>query len=341
MLVGYRHRIEKSNQRDSGLIAYDAKLGWKLTKNWRGQHRHYDFDVQYRTNDYGFRGTFPRKRSQSEKIYAFVGDSFTFSYGVNEGETFVDLLNLMKKREGRIFYNFGVPGYSTDQELLLIKERVFDFRPDVILLVVYMHNDLIDNQYPFPLQASHGKPYFELTSEGLRLRNTPVPQRKKSPEQVRLDLAQVILGGSQPDDGILIRQAKRFDITRWMIPHLRKTGDLDKQFEKRLQKNFRLFNAIVDRMREECRMRSVALKLVLMPGKSFVERPGSVSARFQNFIRKRILKEFEAVNLVVLDLAGHLRGYYEKGGKELFHPNEGHLNQAGHKVVADFFDGRL
>jgi len=336
-----RHYIEDSNRTDSDLIAYDAILGWKLTKNWRGNHRHHDFDVQYSINEYGFRGKFKKKQSKSERIYAFVGDSFTFSYGVNEGETFVDLLNLSKKRERIIFYNFGVPGYSTDQELLLIKERVFTFSPDVIFLVVYLYNDLIDNGHPFPMQAAQGKPYFEITSSGLQLKNTPVPLKTKTPEQHRLDLDRVSLRAFQATKGVLFKNANRFELTRWMAPLFQKSPHLTEQFKSRLSKTFRLFYAIVDNIQEECRKRNVALKLVLMPGKSFVESSKSASAYFQNYIREQLLKQSDDLNLTVLDLAGHLRNFHEREGLKIFHPNEGHLNSDGHRVAANFFASQL
>jgi hypothetical protein len=336
-----RHYIEDSNRIDSGLIVYDALLGWKLTKNWRGNHRHYDFDVQYSINEDGFRGKFEKKQSESERIYAFVGDSFTFSYGVNERETFVDLLNQIKKREGIIFYNFGVPGYSTDQESLLIKERVFTFDPDIIFLVVYLHNDLIDNEYPFPMQAHQGKPYFEITSSGLQLKNTPVPLKTKSPEQHRLDLGRLSRGAFQPTKGVLFRNINRFELTRWMAPFFKKSPHLNEQFKSRLSKTFRLFYAIVDDIQEECRKQNVALRLVLMPGKSFVERPKSPSAYLQNYMREQVIEESDARNLSILDLAGHLRNFHAREGLKLFHPNEGHLNSDGHRVAANYFAAQL
>jgi hypothetical protein len=78
-----------------------------------------------------------------------------------------------------------------------------------------------------------------------------------------------------------------------------------------------------------------------MPGKSFVERPESVSAHFQSYLRQRLLKQSDALNLTILDLAGHLQNFYEREGIKLFHPHEGHLNSEGHRAVADFLAAKL
>ena len=137
-ILRYRSRfIRDSNRLDPGLILYDERLGWRLAPGREGRHRHHDFDVRYATNRYGFRGDFRMNQGGEGLRYAFVGDSFTFSFGVGDHETFVAILN-SKATGGGTFLNFGVPGYSTDQEYLLIRERVFSFRPDVILLVVYL-----------------------------------------------------------------------------------------------------------------------------------------------------------------------------------------------------------
>ncbi len=79
-------------------------------------------------------------------------------------KTFVHILR-SKAPPANAYLNFGIPGYSTDQEYLLIKQQVLYFNPDVILLVVYLANDLFDNELPFPLQANSAKPYFELSPE--------------------------------------------------------------------------------------------------------------------------------------------------------------------------------
>ncbi len=88
--------INKSNTLDQGIIKYDNHVGWRLNPNWKGRHKHHDFDVKYTTNRYGFRGDFMEGSEQTGLKYAFVGDSFTFSFGVNDHETFVHLLNSQK-----------------------------------------------------------------------------------------------------------------------------------------------------------------------------------------------------------------------------------------------------
>ena len=327
-----RQSIEKSEHFDPGLIKYDRYLGWELTPNWKGRHKHHDFDVMYSTNQYGFRGNFGEK--DELRRYAVVGDSFTFSYGVNDNETFVHLLN-SEKSEGNIFLNFGVPGYSTDQEYLIIKERVFYFSPDVILLVVYLANDLFDNELPFPLQANHAKPYFELTSNGLTLKNTPVPLINKPKAQGQKDLTKVVLGDEFPSNNAMERYLGRFELFRLLKLNFYKTPDLSHRFRERFKQPLQLFKSIIEQIREECIRRKIELHLVLMPGKSFIDRPGSPSEQYQDYLRKKIFEMGEKIGLDVIDLAILLKRRYQKHPGRWFHPHEGHLTPEGHRVVAE------
>lgn len=335
-----RYHIESSDHPGYGMIVYDKYLGWKLSPNWNGRHKHYDFDVIYSTNSHGFRNDFNTKQGQVGLSYAFVGDSFTFSFGVNDNETFIQLLNSQGKQENG-YLNFGVPGYSTDQEYLLIKRRVLHFSPDVILLVVYLGNDLFDNELPFPLQASRAKPYYELMSNELVLRNTPVPMEPKPVEQYKTDLRRVVLGEDSNADGLIARIVNRIELLRLLKRNLLKDPDYSNKFQGRFEHAVNLFTAIVEQIRDACMQKEINMKLVLMPGRSYVEQPYSTSAQFQDYLRGEIVENSEKMKVNVIDLAAHLRKRYQENPGKWYYPNEGHLTAEGHRIVFDILSPLL
>jgi len=340
LYLRYRQKmIARSNKIEEGMVAYDPSLGWRLVPGWSGRHTHYDFNVQYTINPYGFRGKFNLKKNRTGRRYAVVGDSFTFSFGVSDNETFVDILN-RQSTSTDTFLNFGVPGFSTDQEFLLIKEQVFYFEPQVIIVVVYLGNDLFDNQRPFPLQADNAKPYFELASDGLRLKNAPVPRRAKPQSESQKDLMTIVLGEDFESDNLIDRFMPRWILMR-LIREMVFSGSKKIQFGDRLTPALRLFNAIIAEMHRLCLEKHIELKLILMPGKSFIERPGSISEQFQNHLRKMIWENRRSMNIEVIDLAKIMRTRYQKESRKWFYPHEGHLNPAGHRVVADILASAL
>jgi len=109
------------------------------------------FDVVYDIDASGFRID-PLAGKTGSRV-AVLGDSFTFGLGVANGETFVSRLNAGSD-DGRHYLNLGVPGYSTDQELLLLKKTGNALKPDIVLLVVYLANDLFDNNRSFPCRRT-------------------------------------------------------------------------------------------------------------------------------------------------------------------------------------------
>ncbi len=100
--------------------------------------------VIYRNNYQGFRDYEFRPRPEPGTYrVAILGDSFSQGGGVRQEDTWPKVL----EREMKIacppaeVYNFSVGGYSSLEELVLLKETVLGYRPDLIL-VGYVLNDI-------------------------------------------------------------------------------------------------------------------------------------------------------------------------------------------------------
>ncbi len=334
-----RQTVELSDRLEPGMILYDPRLGWRLKPNWFGSHKHYDFDVNYNINRFGFRGRPPTELES--RRYAVVGDSFSFGQGVNDEQTFVHLLDEADKEAE--FLNFSVPGYSTDQQYLLIRDRVRLFKPDVLVLVVYLGNDLFDNERPYPLQGDHAKPYFRMLPDGgLALQNTPVPMESKPAAARGESLTSLVLGESQPPPTMLQRWLGGFEIVRRLGLFQSAHQWDDRGFEMRFSYHLKLFQLLVGRVLETTREWQAEFKLVLLPGRSFVEKPNSLSAGYQDFLRKGLLRDLSAIKEVeVVDLAIALCEARDAGSSGLYYPNEGHLSPAGHVLVARLLNEHL
>ena len=325
--------IARSDRLQAGLSIPDRTLGWRLNPSWRGRHTHHDFDAFYTINADGFRGLDARNHPAAARSIALVGDSFTFGIGVNDGETFVDRLNASQPRSLR-FYNFSVPGYSTDQEVLLAEDRVLSARPDVLVLIVYLANDLFDNQLTMPLQVRRAKPRFVLQDSGLVLTNSPVPNGpvERTGQPTLLDM---ILGNRPGEARLRQRLEGRSYLVRLLSETVLPAPTDDPAFDQRFAPALQLFWALVERLQRGCAASGTQCAVALMGGRSFVETPSSLSAQFQDYFRRRIAVGAAEHRVSVIDIGDELRRRYDRGPEQWFHPNEGHLNAEGHLVVAD------
>jgi lysophospholipase L1-like esterase len=80
----------------------------------------------------------------------FIGDSVTFGYYVDEGETFVKVTESLlqcKKIKGRRveIVNAGVSGLGSNETLAHLKKRVFAWEPDLVVWGFYL-NDVTDKE---------------------------------------------------------------------------------------------------------------------------------------------------------------------------------------------------
>ncbi|MDI9245563.1 hypothetical protein [Marinobacter sp. CHS3-4] len=326
-------RIDPAGQMDEGFILYDSRLGWKLAPGWQGRHVHHDFDVTYRVNPLGFRGNeldFARPGS-----VMFLGDSFTFGLGANDEEVFTELLD---QSSGQTYLNAGVPGYSNDQQLVLL-DSLLEYRPKELVWVVYLGNDLLDNGAPFPLQAAHGKPFYRLAPNGsLSLENVPVPLKPKPPAFNGKSVRSEILQGYQPynvfQDWIANFEVGRI-VNQWV-------GIDAKALREHLlvstQEQVDLFMGFIAQGNASLEEAGIQLQVALLPGQGLT-REGSIPQVYQKVLSSVLTQRLEEEGVDVLDFVSKLE--IEESPESLFHPNEGHFNRAGHRWLADVFSESL
>lgn len=131
-----------------------------------------DFDHRLLNNSKGFRD---RERSHEKggaQRIVVLGDSTAWGWGVEAEDRFSDLLE--RQLEGWEVINLANPGYSTDQELLLLETEGLNYRPDIVLLL-FDRNDVVEGNNARQIDGMQPKPYFVEEGGKLVLRNSPVP----------------------------------------------------------------------------------------------------------------------------------------------------------------------
>lgn len=331
----YANSLSHSSKMERGMMRYHPTLGWTLTPSWLGRHKHHDFDVSYRINTSGFRGE-NLERGKKRRI-AFVGDSFTFGIGVGESKTFAAILQAQSDNR---YLNLGVPGYSTDQQYLYLKRYGRSFKLDHIILAVYLGNDLLDNNYPFPLQANKAKPYFTADDNGLTLRNTPVPRGKSKPDSLkRQTMGSIAFGTEFLHNRTLWARLRSKSLILQRVtpaPKLDSEEELEAVLSKRLQVHKDLFVGILRNITSLTENNEQSISIALLPGRSFVCQTDRYSLIYQNHIREFILETGREMDIPVVDVALKMQTHKQEFPRSLlFFPNEGHFTEEGHQLVAD------
>ncbi len=110
------------------------------------------------------------KKSKNSIRIAILGDSFAEARSVNLENTFWFKLkddlercyNFHKGNEIEVI-NFGVSEYGTTQQYLTLKNNVWKYSPDIILLAFYSGNDISDNVKS--LSQKKYRPYFLINED--------------------------------------------------------------------------------------------------------------------------------------------------------------------------------
>jgi hypothetical protein len=137
--------------------------------------------VFLRFNREGFRGAdLPYEREPGTRRIAVLGDSFVVAVACDEEETAVHRLEQrLDESHPEVRWevlNFGVSGSSTGQELVLYREIVARYRPEIVLGAYFMGNDLADNSTRL---SANPRIYFELDDAGNLVRVPLSTTRRK------------------------------------------------------------------------------------------------------------------------------------------------------------------
>ena len=115
---------------------------------------------------------------------AVLGDSFAEAFQVPMEKTFWTVMEQRVHDCTRPLkvevLNFGVSGYSTARELIMLRQRVWQYSPDIVLLLVTPRNDIRDNSRALDPYANSGLPYFVYREGSLTLDDSSLQARNRS-----------------------------------------------------------------------------------------------------------------------------------------------------------------
>jgi hypothetical protein len=311
---------------------------------------------------------------------AVLGDSFAEAMHVPMEQTFWFLLerrlqecNAFSGKQVEVI-NFGVSGYATAQELMTLREKVWDYSPDLVLLAFTTLNDI--NYNSRALGKSEEFPYFvyrdgRLTYDASFRESAAYRQRDSKLSragrwlQNHLRLVQLVhyaqfVAKLKLTDWRNKRRLATASPTQPGVPTVRKAEDIGIEnmiyFEPRdenWQEAWHVTEGLIKQMRDEVAERKAGFLLVttstaiqVYPDpvfrQRFVEHIGADSIFYPN-LRLKAFAERERIDF--LDLAQPMQGYADQNkvflhgfGSDL---GNGHWNANGHSVAAGLIAQKL
>lgn len=137
---------------ERGMLSPDPVLGHVLTPNFNGTLSRIDFKIDVHINKDGLRGPELQPRTDSAVRILCLGDSMTWGWGVTEEQVFPALLGQQLQERypdtDIQMINAGVPFYGTIDEVALLKHRIVEFDPDIVVLPFNAVDDFEQNRLP-------------------------------------------------------------------------------------------------------------------------------------------------------------------------------------------------
>jgi hypothetical protein len=162
--------VVEDNAGKFAFLRFNPTMGWELSKGVSGylagaRGEYYNRIIH---DNLGHRNLVASDSIIPGKTI-FLGDSFTWGTGVDAPDSFT---YIYQEKTGEKTYNFGTPGYGTDQELQILRENIVLYKPKKIVLHFNTATDFSDN-YIKDKAICVSKTYFELQGSSLNPATKP------------------------------------------------------------------------------------------------------------------------------------------------------------------------
>ena len=112
---------------------------------------------------------------------AVVGDSLTYGWRVAIEDCYVKKLEALLNQKARRIevLNFGVSGYNTEQELIVLREKVLGFEPDLVIVGFVANDILFSTSVEAIVFAKRDRTFGRQAQEAERLLDEYTPRKAR------------------------------------------------------------------------------------------------------------------------------------------------------------------
>ncbi|MDA0260987.1 MAG: SGNH/GDSL hydrolase family protein [Proteobacteria bacterium] len=314
-------------------------------------------------NSAGFRDH-ERSVAKPEGVYriAILGDSFVAGSEVNFADLFWQVVQRALSNcpiDGKQveILGFGVNGYGTAQQLLVLRHQASKFQPDAVVLAFFTGNDVVNNSAE--LDRHLERPYFLLHNGTLMLDRKNLASSEFESRRRWSDIGQAIYNRVRIVQ--VLRQLYLTNKARRKYRHLslsdQLVADLDSDIYRppeteKWENAWRVTEALIHRMNFELTDMGAQLWLVLINNPAQIYPNPEIRAELAqengltdlSYPDRRLTGFSALLGVPVIGLAAPLRAYAERHNVLLHGSAEfagGHWNGRGHEIAGREIARRL
>ena len=344
-----------SYQQSGVLYEPHPVLGWTLIPGAEGRRFGKEFNASTIVNSSGMRDQeYTVAKPPGSQRIAVIGDSFVEGFQVSLDDNFTEVVEMRLNEtmdESYEVLNFGVSGYNLTQYYLQLELNVERYDPDLVILVVYLENDIVDT-IPGLGFNRYDKPTYLLVDGKLELQ---LPQLDQ-PNAATSEQNGIVkwLG----DHSALFQFVKQNSLFRQLLTkfglggllnvdaNLPNLAPIEVESSPEIDEAMAVTYLVLQQSNDLVRSWDSELLVVLAPNRNWVydaywerQLASFPMLRDHDFDRgkpRRLIMDYcEAAHLWCTDLSPALIDGEEKGMKPYFDRYDIHWTENGHRIVAD------
>jgi hypothetical protein len=327
----------------------DPVLSWRFLPHCNYWHyKENDHPITGKINSYGWRDKeWTLKKSPNTYRIAVLGDSYVQALEIESDKTFLALtehklydLHSIKTE----LMNFGLAGFTQTEELIVLKNDVIKFLPDMVVLFFFPSND-IDDIYRDTAQTSM-RPFYNVSNSGELILDTsyvdmPAFKIRSLISRIKQHSALISLMTERYNTFNILQSQKNNEHHHNKINGYLSLFTLNP--DPKYLRNYALNKLLIKAMAEFCREKRIKFVLVTIDNIAYIPENEyqyiSIDASFNaNFIEDDLKTYSKLLNIDYLGLQRIFRKTYLNTGVAL---HWGHWNYHGHELVANALTDKL
>ena len=331
----------------------DPRWGWKpSTGSFHSATAEYDVVGDVNSLWMNDRAYDPSADGKLVRVLA-LGDSHTFAVGVSSNQTWPKLLesklNASSATTGFRVYNAGTSGYSMHQYLLRLMDQGPLLHPDYVVLGISYATDLYDLLPPdrggWVYGEDTARDYFDFDQNGSLTERHWDPRTVTRRTPRAAETIREILEYSAA-----FRYLRRSRLSLFIGSHVKISGQslwpnmdivLEKNVAPEHEYQWRLFDALLKRIKEECDRQGAKLIVVGIPylpqvyDEIWDSTFGNNPAYSRTAAIERVQGQCQLLGIAYVDTLDPLRTKSKELGRWLHFHKDAHPTAEGQELIAD------